>query len=525
MTPATDPNRVRIFDTTLRDGEQSPGISLNTAEKLEIAQQLARLGVDVIEAGFPITSPGDFEAVEKISREVEGPIIAGLARTHTADIDAAYRAVKDSQRPRIHTFISTSDIHIVHQFRSTRADVLAQARAAVAHAKSFVDDVEFSPMDATRADLDFTAEVVSLALEEGATTINIPDTVGYTMPHEFEAYLAKLYELVPGLRDVVLSVHCHDDLGMAVANSFAGLRAGARQVECAINGIGERAGNASLEEIAMLLHTRRADIGFDTGIVTTEIARTSRMVSRLTGYVVQPNKAIVGRNAFAHESGIHQDGVLKERSTYEIMDATTVGLDANQIVLGKHSGRHALSQALEDLGFKVTGQALNQAFKRFKEIADKKKQVTAMDLEALVTDEMRTAVGSYTFEWFDVEASSKRPPHATVGVRTPENEDRTGSFTGDGPIDAVFKAINAATGVDAKLREFRVDAVTSNADALGEVSVVIEVAGRPASGQGMSTDIIEAAGRAYVRALSNANRREQAGDAPVLSEAELAATP
>jgi 2-isopropylmalate synthase len=525
MTSEPDPNRVRIFDTTLRDGEQSPGISLNTAEKLEIAQQLARLGVDVIEAGFPITSPGDFEAVSMISREVEGPIITGLARTHTADIDAAFRAVKDSQRPRIHTFISTSDIHIVHQLQTTREDVKGQARAAVAHARLLVEDVEFSPMDATRADVEFTAEVCVIAIEEGATTINIPDTVGYTMPHEFEAYLARLYELVPGLRDVVLSVHCHDDLGMAVANSLAGLRAGARQVECAINGIGERAGNASLEEIAMLLHTRRADIGLDTGIVTTEIARTSRMVSRLTGYVVQPNKAIVGRNAFAHESGIHQDGVLKERSTYEIMDATTVGLDANQIVLGKHSGRHALAQALEDLGFKVTGQALNQAFKRFKEIADKKKQVTAMDLEALVTDEMRTAVGSYTFEWFEVEASSKRPPHATVGVRTPANEDRTGSFTGDGPVDAVFKAINAATGVDAKLREFRVDAVTSNADALGEVSVVIEVGGRPASGQGMSTDIIEAAGRAYVRALSNANRREQAGVAPVLSEAELAATP
>src|SRR5919206_626510 len=322
-----DPNRVVIFDTTLRDGEQSPGISLNTAEKLEIAQQLARLGVDVIEAGFPIASPGDFEAVRAIARDVHGPVVAGLARAHAADIERAAEAVRDAERPRIHTFISTSDIHIAHQLQSTRADVLGQARAAVAHAKSFVDDVEFSPMDATRADVEFTAEVLTAALEEGATTINIPDTVGYVMPQEYAVFLGKLYELVPGLSEVVLSVHCHDDLGLAVANSFAGVQAGARQVECAVNGIGERAGNASLEEIVMLLRTRGDAVGLDTGVRTTEIARTSRLVSRLTGYPVQPNKAIVGRNAFAHESGIHQDGVLKERSTYEIMDATTVGVD------------------------------------------------------------------------------------------------------------------------------------------------------------------------------------------------------
>src|ERR671931_1428021 len=321
-----DDNRVIIFDTTLRDGEQSPGISLNAAEKLEIAHQLARLGVDIIEAGFPIASPGDFQAVRAIAREVHGPVIAGLARAHAADIERAAEAVRESERPRVHTFISTSDIHITHQLQSTREDVLGQARAAVAHAKSFVDDVEFSPMDATRADVEFTAEVLTATLEEGATTINIPDTVGYTMPDEYGAFLTRLYELVPGLRDVVLSVHCHDDLGLAVANSFAGLQAGARQVECAINGIGERAGNASLEEIVMLLHTRRVDVGVHTGVVTTEIARTSRLVSRLTGYPVQPNKAIVGRNAFAHEAGIHQDGVLKDRTTYEIMDATTIGL-------------------------------------------------------------------------------------------------------------------------------------------------------------------------------------------------------
>jgi len=527
-----DPNRVLIFDTTLRDGEQSPGISLNTQEKLEIAQQLARLQVDVIEAGFPITSPGDFEAVQEISRRVEGPVIAALARTHVADIDAAWNAVKDAAGAggaRIHTFISTSDIHIRHQLQTTREDVLGQARAAVAHAKQYVDDVEFSPMDATRADVDFTAEVCRAAIAEGATTINIPDTVGYTMPHEFTDFLRRLQELIPELAsDVVLSVHCHDDLGLAVANSFAGLLAGARQVECAVNGIGERAGNASLEEIVMLLHTREADVGLCTQAVTTEIARTSRMVSRLTGYAVQPNKAVVGRNAFAHESGIHQDGVLKERTTYEIMDATTVGLDANSIVLGKHSGRHALKQALSELGIELSGQALNTAFRRFKEIADKKKHVTAMDLEALVTDELREEVTGYQLEWFDVEASTRRPPHATVGVRTPDGDEVTGSFTGDGPVDAIFRAINAATGSDARLREFRVDAVTGGQDALGETSVVLEIGGVSGSGQGVSTDILEAAGRAYVRALSNARRRRSIADqaeAALAEEAKAVSAP
>ncbi len=508
-----DDRRVLIFDTTLRDGEQSPGISLNTAEKLEIAEALARLGVDVIEAGFPITSPGDFEAVRTIAREVTEPappIVAGLARTHVADIDAAWEAVRDAERPRIHTFISTSDIHIVHQLQTTREDVKGQARAAVAHAKQYLDDVEFSPMDATRADVQFTAEVVQIAIDEGATTINIPDTVGYAMPHEFQAYLARLYELVPDLRDVVLSVHCHDDLGLAVANSFAGVLAGARQVECAINGIGERAGNASLEEIVMLLRTRRADIGLDTDVNTRELARTSRLVSRLTGYPVQPNKAIVGRNAFAHESGIHQDGVLKERSTYEIMDATTVGLASNSIVLGKHSGRHALRQALEEMGFQVDGQALNTAFKRFKEIADKKKTVTAMDLEALVADELREEIAGYSLEWFEVQASSRRPPHARVAVRMPDGQIAEGSFTGDGPIDAVLAAINAAVGARPTLSDFKIGAVTEGQDALGEVSMVVEIEGCSGSGQAVSTDIIEAAARAYVRALSVARARAQA---------------
>jgi 2-isopropylmalate synthase len=502
-----DPNRVIIFDTTLRDGEQSPGISLNETEKLEIAHQLARLGVDVIEAGFPIASPGDFAAVRAIAREVHGPVIAGLARAHAADIDRAYEAVRGADRPRIHTFISTSDIHIEHQLQSTREDVKGQARAAVAHARSLVEDVEFSPMDATRADVEYTAEVVQIAVDEGATTINIPDTVGYATPDEYAAYLRRLYELVPRLADVVVSVHCHDDLGLAVANSLAGVRAGARQVECAINGIGERAGNASLEEIVMLLHTRQDALGYTMEINTREIARTSRMVSRLTGYPVQPNKAIVGRNAFAHESGIHQDGVLKDRSTYEIMDATTVGLEGNDLVLGKHSGRHALKSALQDLGYAVDGQALNTAFKRFKEIADRKKQVTAMDLEALVTDELRDDLRTYALEWFEVDVSTRRPPHARVAVTMPDGDTVEGDFTGDGPVDAIFRAINAAVRRDARLREFRIDAVTGGQDALGEASVVLELAGQSASGQGVSTDIIQAAAQAYVRALANAERK------------------
>ena len=521
-----DPNRVIIFDTTLRDGEQSPGISLNANEKLEIAQQLARLGVDVIEAGFPIASPGDFQAVQTIAREVHGPIIAGLARAHAADIERAAEAVRDSERPRVHTFISTSDIHIRHQLQSTREDVLGQARAAVAHARSLCEDVEFSPMDATRADVEFTAQVVQAAIDEGATTINIPDTVGYAIPHEYAAFLTRLYEYVPDLHNVVLSVHCHNDLGLAIANSFAGLQAGARQVECAINGIGERAGNASLEEIVMLLKTREEDVKLTTGITTREIARASRLVSRLTGYAVQPNKAVVGRNAFQHESGIHQDGVLKERSTYEIMAAESVGFDeANSIVLGKHSGRHALQSALLDLGYQVSGHTLNQAFKRFKEIADKKKQVTALDLEALVTDELRAETAGYTLEWFDVEASTRRPPHATVSIRDPKGESVRGDFTGDGPVDAIFRAINSATNREAKLREFRIDAVTGGQDALGEASVILELSGSTATGSGVSTDIIEAAAQAYVRALSNVERKVMTAAEEPAPELELSRTP
>jgi 2-isopropylmalate synthase len=503
MVDHDDANRVHIFDTTLRDGEQSPGISLNATEKVEIAQQLARLGVDVIEAGFPIASPGDFEAVQQIARTVEGPTICGLARAQKGDIDASWNAIRDSERPRIHTFISTSDIHIEHQMRNTREDVKVGARAAVAHARSYCDDIEFSPMDATRADVEFTAEVCAIAVEEGATVVNIPDTVGYTTPEEYTKYFERLYEFAPSLHDVELSVHCHDDLGLAVANSYAGLLAGARQVECAINGIGERAGNCSLEEIAMLIRIREDAHGLSTGINTREIARTSRMVSRLTGYVVPPNKAVVGKNAFAHESGIHQDGVLKERSTFEIMDATEVGLDSNQIVLGKHSGRHALKDALEQLGFVVEGAALNQAFKKFKETADKKKQVTALDLEAIVSEEMRDRAESHELDSFSVVAGSDREPRAQVGVKLPSGDVLFGESSADGPVEAIFGAIQKATDTEAELREYLVAAVTGGDDALGQVTVVLRSDGRTSSGQGVSNDILEASGRAYVRALSN----------------------
>jgi len=502
--PASDGSRVHIFDTTLRDGEQSPGISLNTQEKVEIAQQLARLGVDVIEAGFPITSPGDFDAVRSIARGVEGPVVCGLSRTHKADIDAAWNAIRDAERARIHTFISTSDIHIVHQLQTTHEDVKGQARAAVALAKSYCEDVEFSPMDATRADVEFTAEVCAIAVEEGATVINIPDTVGYTTPEEYRRYFERLYELVPELRDVSTSVHCHDDLGLAVANSYAGVLAGARQVECAVNGIGERAGNCSLEEIVMLLRTRRDVHGLDTQVDSRELARTSRMVSRFTGYGVQPNKAVVGRNAFAHESGIHQDGVLKERTTYEIMDARDVGLESNQIVLGKHSGRHALRDALEQLGFRIDGNALNQAFTRFKEIADKKKSVTALDLEAIASDQVREGSERYELLSFEIEAGTQREPRARVRVALPSGAQADGEDGGDGPVDAIFSAICKATGVEAELRQYTVSAVTEGEDALGEVTVVLRAHDRLASGQGVATDILEASARAYVRALSNA---------------------
>jgi len=543
QTPGVaDPqDRVRLFDTTLRDGEQSPGISLSGAEKLEIAQQLARLGVDIIEAGFPIASPGDFDAVQMIAREVHGPVICGLARAVPADIERCWDAIKDSERPRIHTFCSTSDIHIEHQMQNTREDVIGLTRASVAQARELCEDVEFSPMDATRSEVEFTAQVLQVALDEGAGTINIPDTVGYAVPEEYAAFLTRLYELVPDLRNAVLSTHCHNDLGLAVANSLAGAQAGARQIECAINGIGERAGNASTEEVIMALQVRGRQLGgLWTGANSREISRTSRLVSRLTGYPVQPNKAIVGANAFAHESGIHQDGVLKNRETFEIMDARSVGLAHNQLVLGKHSGRAALRAALEELGYELDGQALNQAFARFKELADRKKDVSALDLEALVTDELReSAGGSYHFAGYTLTVAGGRPPHARVEVTEPGGAVVAGEFSGDGPIDAVFRAINSATGVDVRLREFRVGAVTGGQDALGEVTVVVELGadGGPirsdlpgtesgdrvtGAGQGVATDIIEAAAIAYVRALGNAAAR---AGASVDAEARATAKP
>ena len=390
-----------------------------------------------------------------------------------------------------------------------------QARAAVAQAREYTDDVEFSPEDGSRSDVEFMAEVIQIAIDEGATTINVPDTVGYTMPDEYRAMFEQLYALVPALKDVTVSVHCHNDLGLAVANSFAGLQAGCRQVECAVNGIGERAGNASLEEIVMLLHTRESSVDLWTGANTEEIARTSRMVSRLTGYQVQPNKAIVGRNAFAHEAGIHQDGVLKERTTYEIMDATTIGLQTNSIVLGKHSGRHALRKALEELGFHVDGAALNTAFKRFKEIADKKKQVTALDLEAIASDEMRQATSGFQLESFEIEAGSVRVPFARTRVRMPDGEISEGSFTGDGPVEALFSALNAATGHEGRLREYHVSAVTAGRDALAEVTVLVELDGIVTQGKGVSPDTLEASGRAYLRAIANAVATAQGAPEPV----------
>ena len=510
MPGEQDPNRVLIFDTTLRDGEQSPGISLNTQEKLEIAQQLARLGVDVIEAGFPITSPGDFEAVQTIARTVEGPVIAGLARAFPGDIDAAWGALKDAQRPRIHTFISTSDIHIQYQMQNTREDVHGQARAAVAHAKRYCDDVEFSPMDATRSDVEFTAEVLPDRDSTRARPRSTSRTRSATRCRtSITAFLERLYELVPELRDVVLSVHCHDDLGLAVANSFAGLLAGARQVECAVNGIGERAGNAALEEIVMLIATRQDQLGLYTGAVTEGDRQdlADRLApDRLPGAAEQgdhrPQRV---RARVGHPPGRRAEGAQHATRSWT---PRTIGLESNSARARQALGPPRAATGAGRARLRCLRPGAEHAFKRFKEIADKKKQVTAMDLEALLTDEIREDAGvGYSLEWFEVEASSRRAPHARVGVRGPEGEELEGAFTGDGPIDAIFHAINAATGTGARLREFRVDAVTGGQDALGEVSVVLEVDGATGSGQGVSTDILEAAGRAYVRALSNAIRR------------------
>lgn len=502
---------VRVFDTTLRDGEQSPGISLNIKEKVEIAEQLARLGVDVIEAGFPIASDGETEAVRAIARTVRGPVIAALARVDPGDIDRAAEAVAPAARARIHTFIATSEIHMRSKLRMTPAEVLAAAAAGVARARRHVDDVEFSCEDATRSDPDFLVEVYRAALRAGATTLNLPDTVGYALPGEFAALLGHLMAEVGA--DVVWSVHTHDDLGLAVANALAGIEAGARQVEVAVNGIGERAGNCSLEEVVMALRTRRRGSGLDTGIDTREIARTSRLVSLLTGYPVPPNKAIVGANAFAHEAGIHQHGVMVERTTYEIMDPKDVGLEGSRIVLGKHSGRHAFVQALADLGFSNLERAdVDKAFARFKELADRKIRITDVDLEAIVTDELASEADEYELVSIQVAGGTHLSPTATVRLR---RGDQTidESAIGDGMIDAACGAIQRATGVDARLESFTVSSVTPGIDALGDVTIVLATGDgtperplRRATGKGVSTDVVEAAARAYLGAVNRLAR-------------------
>jgi 2-isopropylmalate synthase len=496
-------DQVLIFDTTLRDGEQSPGISLDVAEKLEIAEQLARLGVDVIEAGFPIASDGDFEAVEAIAKSVRGPVITGLSRTGFKDVDRAWEAVRHAEKPRIHVFIATSPIHMAKKLRMTEDQVKAEVVAAVARAKGYTPDVEFSPEDGSRSDVDFLCEVLQLAVDNGATTLNIPDTVGFGVPDEYGKLIAHIMATVTG--DYVVSTHCHNDLGMAVANSLAGVANGARQIECAVNGLGERAGNAALEEVVMAIRTR-GDFFSDVGVNvrTEELARTSRLVSRLTGYAVQYNKAVVGRNAFAHESGIHQHGVLQDRETYEIIDASAVGQEAAQIVLGKHSGRHAFGDTLEKMGLRLQGDALNQAFVRFKELADRKVEITEADLEAIVAEELGAgAVHRYTIVSLDFHGGTQHQPTAEIVLADGEGGskvDATG--TGNGMIDAAFDAISAATGVKSKVVDFKVAAVTGGGDALGDTVIQLEADGRRATGRGVSTDVVEASARAYLNAVN-----------------------
>jgi 2-isopropylmalate synthase len=494
-------DRLIIFDTTLRDGEQSPGISLDAAEKLEIAEQLARLNVDYIEAGFPVASQGDFEAVQAIARTVQGPVIAGLSRTQLADVDRCWDALRDADRGRIHVFISTSPNHMEHMLKMNREQVLAAIRSGVARAREHTDDVEFSPQDATRTPLDFMLEVLQAAVESGATTLNIPDTVGYGIPWDFGALIQYVRREVKG--DYVTSVHCHNDLGLATANSLAGVQAGARQVEVCVNGLGERAGNAALEEVVMALKIRADQFpGIEVGVRTEELAKTSRLVSRLTGYPLQYNKAVVGRNAFVHESGIHQHGVLAERSTYEIIDAATVGQLGSQIVLGKHSGRHAFSDTLAKMGITITGAALNAAFTRFKELADRKVELTDADLEAIVAEELGTRVASaFTLESLEVAGGTVGVPRARVVVLR-DGEKVEAQAEGDGMIDAACQAIKAATGVDGKLTDFNVSSVTGGVDALGDVIVQVEAEGIRVSGRGVSTDVVEASARAYLSAVN-----------------------
>ncbi|HPN97252.1 MAG TPA: 2-isopropylmalate synthase [Syntrophorhabdaceae bacterium] len=493
--------RVYIFDTTLRDGEQSPGNTMNTQEKLRVARQLELLGVDIIEAGFPIASDGDFDAVRLIAEAIKNSEVAGLARANEEDIDRAWEAIKVAAKPRIHTFISTSDIHLKHQFRKNRDEILKIAVGAVKRAKKYTDNVEFSAMDATRSDWDYLCRVFSEVIDAGAITINVPDTVGYTVPEEFGRLIRYIKENVPNISKAVISVHCHNDLGLAVANSIAAIQNGARQIECTINGIGERAGNASLEEIAMILRVRKDVFPADTRIVSEKIYPTSRLITAITGVSVQPNKAIVGANAFAHESGIHQDGLLKEKLTYEIMTPESVGIPKSSLVLGKHSGRHAFRERIEELGYSLDDKEINLAFKRFKSLSDMKKNVYEEDIEMIIMDEIHKIPERYRLLYLNVNCGNMIIPTSTVRLEADENVHQDVGV-GVGPVDATFKIIKKIVKTDSKLVKFSVNSITKDMDAQGEVFVKLEEKGLIAIGKGADTDIIVASAKAYVNALN-----------------------
>ncbi len=492
---------IRIFDTTLRDGEQSPGASMNVEEKVLVAKQLARLNVDIIEAGFAFSSPGDFDAVQRIGQEVNGPTVCSLARARPDDIDSAWKALKGAPRPRIHTFLSTSDIHLKRQFRMTREQALNCAVEMVQRARSYVDDVEFSPMDATRSDVSYLCEVVEAVVDAGAGTVNIPDTVGYTTPQEFGEIIRALRTRVRECDRAIISVHCHNDLGLAVANSMAAIYAGAGQVECTINGIGERAGNASLEEIVMGLRTRKDFYDAGTQIHTEEISKTSRLVSKITGMVVQPNKAIVGANAFAHTSGIHQDGLLKDKNTYEIMQPDSIGLKQSRLVMGKLSGRHAFREELTKLGYSLTEEEVNAAFDRFKRLADQKKELFEEDLESIVSEAATKVPERYSLKAMSTQSGMNQVPTATVELHV-EGRNKKETGTGDGPVDAVYRTIAHITQTKSKLLSYVVKAITGGTDAQGEVSVRLEQDGETVTGNGANTDIIVASAQAYLNALN-----------------------
>ncbi|MDP2719200.1 MAG: 2-isopropylmalate synthase [Dehalococcoidia bacterium] len=503
-------DKVLIFDTTLRDGEQSAGAALNIEEKLEIAKQLENLRVDIIEAGFPISSQGDFEAVRRIAREVRTPVICALAHARPEAIDRAWEAIREAKHPRIHVFLSTSDPHLIYQLGKNREEILEAATAMVRRAKSYCPDIEFSPMDASRTDREFIYQVVESVIEAGATTVNIPDTVGYAIPEEFGDLIESLFNKVRNINKAVVSVHCHDDLGLAVANSLEAVRRGARQVECTVNGIGERAGNAALEEIVMAIHTRKDFFNLTSGIDSTQIYKSSRLVSDMTGFQIQRNKAVVGENAFRHQSGIHQDGLLKAAITYEIMNPQTVGIPSSSIVLGKLSGRHAFVERLAELGYSLNEEDLNRAFRSFKDLADKKKDVTDKDIESLVAQEMRTLSETYHIEHIQVSCGDHSVPTATVKLRGPGDVILADAALGTGPVDAVYKAINRLVAVPNKLTEFSVNSVTAGIDAMGEVLIRIESDGVTYTGRGAATDIVVASAKAYMNALNRLLAGKQA---------------